>query len=124
VTLPTKEEVIFNTETKEVMQGVLIEAPMSQDAKGIAKAPGIFYSGSGVVVEADQVNDYPVGSLAESKNSLATIKKRGFKDCKVPVKELWFTDSSKRGNVFFNKKYVTDEAFDQFLKERCHFSMF
>ncbi len=124
VTLPTREEVVFNTKTKEVTRGALSESPIEQDAKGIAIVPGITYLGNGVVIEANRINDYPVGSLAQFKNNLATIKKKGFKDCKVSVKELWYTDESKGENVFFNKQYVTDEAFDQFLKQRCQFSMY
>lgn len=124
VTLPTKEEVIFNGKTKEVVAGVMTEGAMKQDADGNAINPDLTYTGKGVVVSADRINDYPVGISAQSKNNLATIKKKGFKDCKIPVKELWYTDDSKGGNVFFNKKYVTDEAFDQLLKEKCRFSMY
>lgn len=125
VTLPTKEEVVFNGKTREVLAGVLSESPIKQDDEGNALNPGINYTGSGIVVEADRLNDYPVGFNAQNgKNNYATIRKKGYKDCKIAVKELWYTDDSKGGNVFFNKKYMTDKAFDQLLKSRCKFSMF
>jgi hypothetical protein len=125
VTLPTKEEVVFNGKTYEIAGGVLNESPVQQDDEGNALSPGFSYQGSGVMIEADRLNDYPVGFAAQNgKNNSTTIHKKGFKDCKVPVKELWYTDDAKGGNVFFNKKYVTDRAFDQFLKTRCKFSMY
>ena len=124
VTLPTKEKMIFDGKSKEVIDGVISEGAMEQDSDGYAINPQLFYTGTGVSLEADRIADYPVGLKAQSKNNIATIRKKGFKDCKIPVKELWYTDDSKGGNVFFNKKYVTDQAFDQLLKSRCHFSMY
>lgn len=125
VTLPTKEEVVFNGKSYEVISGVLNEFPIKQDSNGAALSPGLVYTGSGVVVEANRLADYPVGLAAQQgKNNSATIRKKGFKDCKIPVKDLWYTDDSKGGNVFFNKKYVTDAAFDKLLKQKCKFSMY
>ncbi len=124
VTLPTKEEVVFNGKTKEVLRGVLAEGPIKQDSEGNGLNPDLSYNGTGVVVEADRLNDYPVGLAAQGKNNYATIKKKGFKDCKIAVKDLWYTDDTKGGNVFFNKKYVTDQAFDKLLKSKCKFSMY
>lgn len=123
VTLPTKEEVIFNGKTKEVISGVLSEGQLRQDADGYAINPDVTYQGSGVVIETHAIADWPIGFEPQAKNK-AIIKKKGFKDCAVPVSDLWYTDESKGGNVFFNKKYVTDAAFDSFLKKRCQFSMY
>lgn len=120
VTLPNREEVIFNSETKEIIGGVLKEEPMTQDQYGNAVSPLVTYTGPGVVIEAHRLNEYPVGAI----NNIAVIKKRGFPSCQVPVKELWYTDNSKRGNVYFNKKFITDKAFDEFLKSRCKFSIY
>lgn len=125
VTLPTKEEVIFNGKSKEIIGGVLNELPIRQDSDGSALNPGVTYTGTGVVMEADRLHDYPVGLTAQlGKNNLATISKKGHKNCKIPVKDLWYTDDSKGGNVFFNKQYVTDEAFDKLLRQKCKFSIY
>lgn len=125
VTLPNKEEMVFNGKTYEIISGVMAEAPIKQDDEGNALNPGLTYEGYGIVVEADRLNDYPVGLSAQnSKNNMATIRKKGFKNCKIPVKDLWYTDDNKGGNVFFNKKYTTDKAFDQLLKTKCKFSMY
>lgn len=125
VTLPTKEEVIFNGKTREIVGGVIDELPMRQDSVGAALNPGLTYTGSGVVVEANRQADYPVGFAAQQgKNNTATITKKGYRPCMIPVKDLWYTDDTKGGNVFFNKKYVTDAAFDKLLKQKCKFSMY
>lgn len=124
VTLPTREEVVFHGKTKEILSGALKEGPLKVDGSGAAVTPDVQYVGSGVVVETSALADWPVGLAASSAGKYAIIKKKGFKNCSVPIKELWYTDMSKGGNVFFNKKYITDIAFDSFLKKRCKFSMY
>ncbi len=124
VTLPTKEEVVFNGKTREILSGALTEGPIKQNSDGSAVSPDVQYVGSGVVIETHALADWPVGFTAQQSAKNATIKKRGQKTCTVPVKDLWYTDHDKGGNVFFNKKYVTDVAFDSFLKSRCKFSMY
>lgn len=125
VSLPNKEEIIYNGKSKEIIDGVLKEGPIKQDSEGNALNPDLTYAGKGVMIEADRLNDYPVGLTAQSnKNNMATIHKAGHRDCKIPVKDLWYTDNNKNGNVLFNKKYVTDKALDQLLKSKCKFSMF
>lgn len=124
VTLPTREEVVFDANTREVISGVFKESPIAQDSEGNGLNPSVVYTGKGVAVEADRLNDYPVGISKSGKNNTATITKAGFKPCKIPAKNLWYTDNNKGGNVFFNKDYVTDEAFDKLLKKKCKFSMY
>lgn len=124
VTLPTGEEVVFNGKTKEVISGALTEGPIKQKSDGTALAPEVQYNGSGVVVEASAVADWPVGFEGERANKIVSVKKKGQKTCLVPGKDLWYTDHSKGGNVFFNKKLISNEAFDKFLKTRCGFGVF
>ncbi len=124
VTLPTREEVIFNGKTYEVIGGVFSESPMKQDQNGNSLNPGITYTGSHVVVEANRLNDYPVGVAKNGKNNIATIKKAGYKNCKIPASQLWYTDTTKNDNVLFNKQYVTDAAFDALIKKKCGFSIY
>ncbi|MBC7539625.1 MAG: hypothetical protein H7281_12450 [Bacteriovorax sp.] len=124
VTLPTKEEVIFDAKTREVMSGALTEGILKQTSSGTAVAPNIQYAGSGVVVEADAVANWPVGFDGANAGKTVSIKKKGQKVCNIPGKELFYTDDNKGGNVFLNKKYITDAAFDVFVKKRCGFSIF
>lgn len=120
ITLPNRETVIFNADTKEILSGALKEGPISQDSDGNAISPLVNYTGKGVVLETHRINEYPAGF----SGGIAIAKKIGYKDCKIPVRELWFTDNTKGGNVYFNKNFVTDRAFDLFLKSRCKFSIF
>jgi hypothetical protein len=124
VTLPTREEVVFNNKTNEVLSGVLTEGSLKQNSSGAAVAPNIQYNGTGVVVEADAQADWPVGIESVNTARNVSIKKKGFKTCLVPNKELFYTDDNKGGNVFINKKYISDAAFDTFLKSRCGFSIY
>lgn len=124
VTLPTKEEVVFDGKSKEILSGVLTEGAQAQDTDGYTLNPAVNYTGSGVVIEADANGNYPVGINSVNKSKLATIKKMGHKNCSVPVKDLWYTDNNKGGNVLFNKKYITDKPLDAYLKRKCHFGIF
>ncbi len=124
VTLPTKEEVVYNGKTKEIISGVLTEGVLRQNANGVAVSPDVQYNGKGVVIEASAVADWPVGFKGNQASKIVTVKKKGYKNCLIPGKELWFTDDSKGGNVFFNKKLISNEAFDAFLKKRCNFSIY
>ncbi len=126
VTLPTREEVLFNSRTKEIIGGALKEGPMKQSGKGAAMAPDVQYTGSGVVVEATARGDFPVGFEGKSSDNhkTVTIKKKGEKTCTVPEKDLWYTDKSKGSNSFFNKDLYTNEAFDSYVKKKCKFSIY
>lgn len=124
VTLPTREEVIFDEKSHQVVAGVLNEAPIKQTSGGPATAPAVQYQGTGVVVEATALADWPVGFEGEKAAKTVLIKKKGHKFCVVPGKELFYTDHKKGGNVFFNKKYLTDKAFDSYVQNRCGFSIY
>lgn len=124
VTLPTKEEVVYNAKTLEILRGALKEGPIKQNAEGEALAPNVEYTGTGVVIEASALADWPIGFNAINAKKIVIIKKKGQKNCLVPASELWFTDSKKGNNVFFNKKLISNEAFDTFLLNRCKFSLY
>lgn len=132
VTLPTKEIVRYNAKTKEVIGGVFKEGPMKQDPKNRNKAvpADIKYTGQGVLIRADKSGDLPYGDTETSSgakapsSSIATVSKKGFKDCKIPAKDIWYTDYSKDGNVFMKPELASDAGLDTFLKTKCGFSIF
>jgi hypothetical protein len=124
VTLPTREEVIFNGKTREIISGALSEGPMRQTSNGAAVSPDIQYEGTGVVVEASALASWPVGFEGEASAKYVTIKKKGQKTCSVLGKDLWYTDRNKGGNVFFNKKLYSNEAFNSYVKKNCGFSIY
>lgn len=121
ITLPTEEEVIFNAKTREIISGALSEGPIRTNANGTAKAPDVQYTGSGVVISSSALADWPVG-IAGPK--YASINKKGYKTCLVPQADLWFTDHKKGGNVFFNKKLISNENMDSYLQKKCGFSIY
>lgn len=124
VTLPTREEVVFHGKTREIISGALTEGPMKQTSSGAAIAPDVQYNGLGVVVESSALADWPVGFEGEASARIVTIKKKGQKTCYVPGKDLWYTDHSRGGNVFFNKDLYSNAAFDTYLKKNCSFSLY
>ena len=54
----------------------------------------------------------------------ATIKKVGYKNCIVPSKDIWFTDTLKNDNVMFKKNIYSNEAFDHYVQKKCGFSIY
>ena len=132
VTLPNKELVRYNSKTGEVLGGVFQEGPMLADPKNKNKAfpANVKYSGDGVMIRADKSGDLPYGDIELSSGtsapsiSIATVSKKGFKDCKIPSKELWYTDHSKGGQVFIKPELANDQGMDAFIKNKCGFSLF
>ncbi len=130
VTLPTKEKVIFDSKTKKIIGGVLTEGPMVQDERGRAKPANLKYSGEGVLIRADKSGDFPMGDIERSDGtkapsiSIATISKKGQKDCKVPAKDMWYTNYDKGQNVMIKPELASDEGLDKFIKARCGFSIY
>ena len=132
VTLPTREIIRFNSKTKEIIGGVFTEKPMEQDPNNKNKAipAKVQYQGAGVMIRADKSGDFPHGDIELSNGthapsiSTATISKKGQKDCKVPAKDIWFTDYSKGSNVFVKSELANDKGMDDFIKKRCGFSLY
>jgi len=113
VILPTNEEVIFDTQSKTMVGGVLKEtAPIDVGPNRFTrKFAQISYSGTGVYFRVDKRGAEPrVGTTA-------TIY-QGDKICKRPAAEL-FDQSLANGLVFL---FPTDEGFNAFLQKKCQMS--
>ncbi|MDD4972979.1 MAG: hypothetical protein PHY93_01440 [Bacteriovorax sp.] len=130
VTLPNKEIVRYNAKTREVIGGVFTEGAMAQGDNKKAKPAAINYTGNGVMIRADKSGDLPYGDV-ETKSgakapstTTATISKKGFKDCKIPSKDIWYTDYNKGGNVFVKSELTNDIGMDDFVKKKCGFSLY
>lgn len=132
VTLPNKEIVRYNANTKEVIGGVFTEGAMVADPKNRNKArpADIKYTGNGVMIRSDKSGDLPYGDIELSNgskapsSSTATISKKGFKDCKIPSKDIWYTDYKKGGSVFIKPEFQADKGLDDFVKKKCGFSIY
>jgi hypothetical protein len=131
VTLPNKEIVRYNANTKEVIGGVFTEGPMKQDPTNRNKAfpANLKYTGEGVMIRADKTGDLPYGDTETNtgakvpSSSTATVSKKGFKDCKIPAKDIWYTDYNKGSNVFIKPELASDAGLDAFIKTKCGFSV-
>lgn len=130
VTLPTNEKIKFNAKTREIMGGVMTEGPMAQDDRGRAKPAAVNYTGSGVVIRADKIGDLPIGDIEKKDGttapsvSVATISKKGQKDCKVPARDIWYTNNDLGGEALVKKELVTDAGFNDFIVKKCGFSIY
>jgi hypothetical protein len=122
VTLPTGEEVEFNTQTHEIAGGVLAEAPVDLNPdRGARKFPALVYNGKGVVVRANARGADPrIGTTATITSGSPPPdcgKSPACQQCQVPARDLW----DQTGAVRF--KFATDEEFDRFLLTRCQFGL-
>jgi hypothetical protein len=122
VTLPTGEEVEFDSSSHEILAGVLSESPVDLNPDRAArKFPGVEYLGKGVMIRADARGTDPrIGTTAVITTGIPPEGCAQGSDCarcRVPAKDLW----DQTGAVRF--KFTTDREFDSFLYERCGFGL-
>lgn len=124
VTLPTEETVIFDALTKEILSGALREETIKTNANGVALRPAITYQGTGLVLVASRVANYPVGdefiktAKRQARNN-ADVIYRGKTICQIPVKDLWHTDYNKNGQVLLKDVFATDEKLVGYIEKKC-----
>jgi hypothetical protein len=130
VTLPNLEVVVFDEKTHEIKGGVLSEGPQKQNPKNKYALPSdVQYNGNGVVISVSKNGGFPHQGIEKKDGTMApstlltTVSKKGFKDCKIPVKDIWFEDKA-RANLLVKKELESDDGMDQFIKNRCGFSIF
>ena len=113
VYLPTGEAVEFNALTKEILSGVLTEAPIDPSANRHSRRfPGVEYTGKGISIEAVRRGGYPAYVHGQSFNQYentthAKVKHQG-RECLVPKDKLWHGAHTEAGLTF---KYSSDEDF-------------
>jgi hypothetical protein len=118
VTLPTGEEVQFDSETHEIVSGVLSESPVDlHPDRTERKFPGIDYHGKGVMIRANARGTDPrIGTTAIIVTGTPPPncnKRLDCGRCEVAAKELW----DQTGAARF--KFATDVEFERFLSSRC-----
>lgn len=130
VTLPNNEKFLMNKKTREIISGVLSEGPIKKASNGKTAPAAVNYTGEGVLIRADKNGDLPFGDIEHNNGthspsiSTATISKKGFKDCKIPSKEIWYTDYNKKDNVLIKPELSTDLKMNEFVIKRCGFSIY
>jgi hypothetical protein len=122
VTLPTGEEVEFDTTSHEIIAGVFFEAPVDLNPDRAARQfPGVEYRGKGVIVRADSRGTDPrmaatavitSGTLPEN-----CVHGTSCGRCEVKPQELWEQSGAARF------RFASDADFEQFLSARCGFGL-
>lgn len=124
VTLPTGEEVLFSSVSKEIVGGVLKEGlPIDQGPDRFKrKFPDIKYSGTGVMLRADRRGEDPRIISSGAIPTAKAIKVSGDNcsqvkpcECLIPKNKLW----EQGGQVHF--LFKSDDEFNNFLKSQCKF---
>lgn len=128
VTLPTREEIIFDARTKEILYGVFKETePMDHRYWTERKFAKFLYTGTGMMLRSDQEKESP--RLARVKDSSkSSILQFGQQTCRIPNELLWNQNatmadtthgkSNGHGNsMLFN--FPTDLKFFEFVNKTC-----
>jgi len=120
VTLPTGEEIEFDSKTNEIVGGVFSEEPVDLNPdKHARKFPGINYIGKGVLVRAKSRGTDPrlgtVATITAGSLDSDCANESSCDQCQVSSKELW----EQSGAVRF--KFSNDMEFEQYLLSRCGF---
>jgi len=140
VTISTGEKIIFDKLTGKIKSGVLVEKPMSQlpgskncsypqkACRKYASPLPITYNGTGIMLEISSNGNLPIGDVESGKSVspspyIVNVIKVGEKKCTIPSKNLWFTNYEKAGAIFIKKDFISDEKLNDYIKEKCGFSL-
>jgi hypothetical protein len=115
VTLSNGEKVIFQKNSKEILEGVWSEGKLVPH-----QFPDIKYKGTGILLRANSVGIAP--QLTDEENNLdeviITNGQTGQK-CKRPKSDFW--EPLNVTPIEF--RFPKDEDFDQYLKSKCGFGL-
>lgn len=134
VTLPTGEQILFDRQTREILEGVLIESEMKTDVadKNKRKFAPLAYIGNGIVIRVNARGKSPTAPRPRVAQISGDFGNSGEKDamiykfdpltnstlkCIRPKAELWV--EFERGMIF---KFPTDDELRNYLKTHCSFS--
>jgi hypothetical protein len=131
VTLPTGEKVIFQKDSKEIVDGVISEGPVDSSKDKIKREfPRLKYLGKGIVLRANARGQAPqLGQFGNEKIDLE-LGLKGSVDvliingttgqrCRRPKADFW----EPLDVVPVEFKFVNDGEFDLYLKDKCGFGI-
>jgi hypothetical protein len=131
VTLPTGEKIIFQKESKEIVDGVFNEGPVDVSSDRFKRHyPDLKYNGKGVLLRANARGQSPQLGQYENvkidmdhglRGSLDVLIINGTtgQKCRRPKADFW--EPIDVNPIEF--KFPTDEEFDQYLKKNCGFGL-
>ena len=127
VILPTNEYILFDAITKEIIGGVLEEAPMDMtESRHQREFAGISYTGNGIMIRADRragtpEHTYNVSYNVNEKIRDAVITHKG-KECIVNKNMIWENTDNPDTTAFF--KYASDQEFlDTVINPICGWNL-
>jgi hypothetical protein len=131
VTLPTGEKVIFQKDSKEIVDGVLTEGPVDiTKDKQKRQYPDLKYNGRGVVLRANARGQSP---QLEDSEKIKIDMEHGLKGstdvliingttgqrCRRPKSDFW----EQLDVTPIEFKFSTDEEFEVYLRNNCGFGI-
>lgn len=132
VTLPTGEKMIFQKDSKEIVDGVFKEGPMASQKVDKRKRNfmDLKYQGKGVILRANARGQMPqLGQWETNKidleygltGSVDVLILNGStgQRCRRPKVEIW----EQLDTIPIEFKFPTDEEFDAYLKKNCGFGL-
>lgn len=131
VTLPTGEKMIFQKESKEIVEGVFQEAPLDINKNRFKRHyPGLNYVGKGVVLRVNARGQSPqLGQYEKEKIDLEfgntgsvdalIINGTTGERCRRPKEDFW--EPIDVSPIEF--KFASDEEFEKYLLEHCGFGL-
>lgn len=124
VTLPTGEKMIFQKNSKEIVDGVFKEGPLDRKT-----FPDLRYQGKGVVLRANGRGQSPQFEQSGEKidmefglkgtSEALIINGSTGEKCRRPKTDFW--EALDVSPIEF--KFATDEEFDAYLKKNCNFGL-
>jgi hypothetical protein len=131
VTLPNGEEMIFDSKTNTIIDGVFEEGPVDVGPDRFTRHyPDLRYKGQGILLRANARGQLPQEGQFESTKidmeygvrfSADVLIINGYtgQRCRRPKSDFW--GASVNSNIDF--KFPTDEEFDRYLKLNCDFGI-
>lgn len=115
VILPTGESVLFDANTREIVDGALKEtAPIDRSTDRNKRTfAHLAYTGGGIMIRSDQRGDSPKLPVVWGVKKKATIT-WGSRTCTYPTAAIWNPDDPKNGF-----QWLTDDAFYGFVNMAC-----
>lgn len=131
VTLPNGEKIIFQRESKEILEGVFKEGPVDISGTRFSRTyADLQYIGKGVVLRVNARGQCPQLGQYESNKIDSEFGIKGSVDvliingttgqrCRRPKTDFW--EPIDVSPIEF--KFSTDEEFDSYLKKNCGFGL-
>jgi len=127
VTLTTGESVLFDAKTKEIVGGVLEEAPLDRNPNRNARRnPGISYHGANLLITVAQRGEDPRLARVWGRTKYAEVyyPAKYKRSCRISPALLW-DQRPRPGKPYpsLNSLYPTDPRLFALIEKQCHWDL-